>query len=688
MLAVDIQSDPPVFDEENRIVDPDEVVKMCGSLVRLNTNAQGLNEITAAHTSVIDFLTTRPIKIGEEEVVGFSKTKSNLRMAETCLVYLRHLSDNCITMTGENVEKYPFARLSAIIWDACYREVLITSGREDMIRLNSLVMNLFSSPTATLNWIKLSGRYEADWADFMTGASHIKRSIYLAAYFGLSDIVQSMIQEGYPVDGVSGSHFGTPLVAACAMGRTNAVSLLLDSGAEPKLSSHFQYGTPMVAAIVNDQIEIVHLLLGAKTIDLNERRHPLIDATKEILEQIAEYDFLTAKCRRNEAGHVHREWKGRLIEIGTRLVEIAKSAQTEDWESERLRIVYDSDDVMDSPNLRNSTCSTGSIDPKDRRKSGDAISNDLEELHHERLLHRATAASERIKRSGESMVYTAVKRSTVEILKALLAAGSDPNTLGGTFGTPLQKACVYSNEEAVRILLENGARHDVYGGYYGSSLNAACNSDELQIIELLINAGADVNRSEDSQFGKSLSMACVEEGRFEIVNMLVKAGADVHRTDIVGKSALLTAIASRESRLDSFDYLIGLGANPLQKDKRGCNGLHYAARAKKCDIIKRLLEYAINVNEIDLNGWSPLHWAVASMEDSTEILSLLLQRGCDTNIRDKQGRTALNLAILFNRSEEIVILGGSTQINMKFFVDEGTSEEEWICDGCEIVSML
>ena len=74
-------------------------------------------------------------------------------------------------------------------------------------------------------------------------------------------------------------------------------------------------------------------------------------------------------------------------------------------------------------------------------------------------------------------------------------------------------------------------------------------------------------------------MACAEEGRLEIANILVKAGADVHRTNLVGKSALLTTIASAESNVESFEYLIGLGADPLQKDKRGCNGLYYIARA-------------------------------------------------------------------------------------------------------------
>ena len=218
-------------------------------------------------------------------------------MAKTCLVYLSYLFDNDITLTEGNLERHPFARLSALIWDDCYREALNSSGREDMARLNGLVMNLFSSPTATLNWIKLSGRYKnTDWsrvrAEFVTEASHIKLSIYFVACFGFPDIVKSMIQEGYPVDGVFGPGFGTPLVAACAMGRTNVVSLLLDSGADPNSSGRYEFGAPFAAAIDFDEIEIVHLLLGAKGIDLEGRRHPPCDATEEVLKLIVEDDLL------------------------------------------------------------------------------------------------------------------------------------------------------------------------------------------------------------------------------------------------------------------------------------------------------------------------------------------------------------------------------------------------------------
>lgn len=152
MLAVDMESDHPVFEEENRLVDSEDILKTCGSLVRLGTHAEGKNEIgdvaktrtlTAAHISVIDFLKTQPIKVGSEEAVRFPESQANLCMAETCLIYLRYLSKNVITFTEDNITSYPSARLCAMIWDNFYREVLASSERVDMARLNGWVMKMF-----------------------------------------------------------------------------------------------------------------------------------------------------------------------------------------------------------------------------------------------------------------------------------------------------------------------------------------------------------------------------------------------------------------------------------------------------------------------------------------------------------------------------------------------------------------
>ena len=510
MLAVDMESDPPAFDGENRMVEPEEIVKMCGCLVRLDTNAEGQDEmgdvanvqtLTAAHTSVIDFLQTQPLKIGSAEVFRLSRSKANLRMAETCLIYLRYFSENDITLTENNIASYPFARLCAVIWNDFYQRSLASHERADMARLNGLVMEMFSSPTATLNWVKLSnpdnrpGRPKR--VDFDIEQSQVKPAIYYAAYLGLPDIVKTLIQNGDPVDEVVGPRFGTPLVAACAMGRTNVASLLLDSGADPNLSGYFYYGTPLADAIEYGSVDTVKFLLERKGVDLNGIRHPPVEATEEVLGKVDEYRFLRAMIGEDENDYKYKKLRDRCIEIGTELIELAKNAKIVDWEDENLKEMYGSDDIMSENFQEQGSHSVQAIDTEDECQNICAIPDDLNETHSHKTLICADFALKTIEISTQSMVYIAAGWATPEILETLLAAGADPNVRGGGYCTALQRACAFNGGKLVRTLLETGARPDVYGGRCGTPLNAACIFGSIGIVEDLIASGADVN-----QFGK------------------------------------------------------------------------------------------------------------------------------------------------------------------------------------------
>lgn len=662
MLAVDMESDPPAFDVENRMVDSEEILKMCGSLVRLDTNAEGRNEmgdvakvrtLTAAHTSVIEFLQTQPVKIGSEEVVKLSRSKANLRMAETCLIYLRYFVENDITLTENNIASYPFARLCALIWDDFYLELLAPSERADMASLNELVMEMFSSPVAMLNWIKLSNPDRPPRrVDFDIEQSQVKPAIYYAAHLGLPDIVKTLIKLKNPIDEVTGPPFGTPLVAACATGRTNVASLLLDSGADPNLSVYFYCGTPLAVAIQNGNFETVKLLLGREGVDINGIRHPPVKSAEKVLDSLVEFE-LREITGEDVNKHEYKNQKSRYVEIGTELIELAKNAKTGDWGDEDFRKYYGSDDVMGDDVQEQPNCFTQSSDTEDRGKNKLGISDDLVEIQYHKFRVHVTFATKRLMLSTESMVYIAAERGNLKILEILLAAGADPNVRGGHFVTALRAACRDDNEDVVKVLLKNGARTDVYGGFGGTPLITACVYSSITIVKDLI-----------------------------------KFGADIHMTNLVGHSALLTAISSDYSPLEKFDYLISLGADLLQADKRGYNSLHYAARVKNSQAIKRILEHGIDVNGIDSNCWSPLHWATASTEDSIETVTLLLEYGCDKNMRDKQGRTALDLAILFEKIEEATILGDAAHA-YPFSFSEGEShqpQQSIFCDGCNIVS--
>ena len=45
MLAVDLDSDPPRFDEDNRMPRPEDILRICGSLVRIDWNPEGRNSL-------------------------------------------------------------------------------------------------------------------------------------------------------------------------------------------------------------------------------------------------------------------------------------------------------------------------------------------------------------------------------------------------------------------------------------------------------------------------------------------------------------------------------------------------------------------------------------------------------------------------------------------------------------------
>lgn len=71
------------------------------------------------------------------------------------------------------------------------------------------------------------------------------------------------------------------------------------------------------------------------------------------------------------------------------------------------------------------------------------------------------------------------------------------------------------------------------------------------------------------------------------------------------------------------------------------------------ELVKFLLESGADLNMVDDDGWTPLHYA--SRHGNFEIIELLLDLGADINIKNEKGYTALHYAII-NEDIEIVDL--------------------------------
>lgn len=586
MIAVDLDQDPPVFDEEKKMWNSEGVLEICGSLVRADVNPgrNSLGEfisetqtLTTAHATVLDFLKTQPIRIGSDPGFRFTKSKANLRMAETCLVYLRFFVDNHIELTEENVVQYPFARLSAEFWDDYYREIVANGQEEvDMTRCNAMVMDLFQSPDAMLKWIRLCDPDDdTSPVNFEKKLSEVHPPLYYAALLGLPEIAKRFIDQGAEINVAFRHSYGTPLVAASVLGRKEIVSLLLDRGADPKLSGWWYWGCPLAGAVEKNQVEIVKMLLHHKDIDINCRRIPP--------ESKGEFSITAeANLNKNEAENIAKE----------RVGEIEDEKDTTGYEA----AVKERNPGEDS--------------------KGDA-EGDSDQLHYDEILSRS-----------ESMVYIAAAYNSPEVLKILLDEGADPNIEGGLNQTALQAACYYAYEDIVKTLLERDVKVDIHGGQFGSALIAACYFDSTEIVAKLIAKGSDINYVSEGNHGSALYAACMRQ-REDVVELLLKKGADMntygsslHSPLQVACFAGNTAIAKR---------LLDAGGDVNQKGGEDGSLLSSACNQGKNDLVRLLLDNGAHINTQEC-GRCDNALQQACEKGDEEIVHMLLEKGANPNL--------------------------------------------------------
>ena len=458
MLAVDLNSSPPSFDKENRMPCPEDILKICGSLVRIDQNPEGRNSLgeraevqtlTAAHASVVDFLKEERVQIGQELEVFYTRAAMNLEMAETFLAYLLEIVEDEVVLGDDNIIDYPLARFSAELWDDFYREVVASSGESDvdMTRVNALVMRLFASRETMLKWIRLCNPdYDTYRVNFDLSISYVKPMMYYAALLGLPDIVSSLIIDGHPVNEIVTGGCGTPLVAACIYGRANVASILLDNGADPNLAGNRRRGYPIAAAIEQNHTEIVGLLLNAVGVDVNVRRFTPDSARLARSKLGTGVDGIMPKSVENLADLQHS---------------------------------------MDDLTIREDS------HPDNADRTGRILGVDD-------LYQSSTTMND------EGLVYVAARCGSLELVNALLEAGADPNIEGGHECTALQVACRGGSAEVVETLLKHGANASLYGGKSGSPLQAACACPSLRTVKLLVGVPADVN-----YVGKKLLVSCL-----------------------------------------------------------------------------------------------------------------------------------------------------------------------------------
>jgi hypothetical protein len=276
ILAVNLDTDPPQFDPDSRLLDPRSILSMCSSLVTtVNTTRRSIHSeqqkvtfLKLAHASVADYL-TQPNLHGPSEF-HFSKTPSRQFLAQCCLTYLMN-SDFASGYQKHQRQLrivYPFLNHAVNNWARYLAKE--PGDPDDYLELRTIELLLAFFAT----WKTPSGGNFTFWVGMLIPEVPVEmirktQPLYYAASFGLTDIVQMILgsEKDIEINALGGRAHSTALHVATYRNHIDVAKILLDKGADPNLRNDMDEA-PLYWAAVNGNQEMQELLVKYGSTDL------------------------------------------------------------------------------------------------------------------------------------------------------------------------------------------------------------------------------------------------------------------------------------------------------------------------------------------------------------------------------------------------------------------------------------
>ena len=458
----------------------------------------------------------------------------------------------------------------------------------------------------------------------------------------------------------------SPLILASYLGYTNIVKTLLDNNADIRARDGVDGAMPIHIASANGNNDIIEMLLSKDETIVNERDNkgnaPLHwAAMKDKSETIK---FLAQKGADLEAkdvdGWTPLHYASAFASLQTVETLINLGANRESKANDgSLALAYAQKDEIKNYLGGNENIERGNEENTINNDNGEEDKTQAELLEEknensaENTPNNESASNENnatneiatpeiiVNNKGELDVkqlelLVAIKNNDIIAVNNLIKEGVNPNFQDDDGYSPLHRAIENNNLDIVKALLSyNGIDKEIKlpndtttadGWYLGGDtpLLYSAYIGNPQIVSALLDANCNIRARDDIDGAMAIHIAAAN-GNDEVVNLLLnKDKTLINEVDNNGEDTPLHWAIMKNSD-STVELLLSQGANPNQKNSSAQTPLHYAAMYKNM--------YAVNL--------------------------LVEKYNVDKNLKDKDGKTALDLANENEYNDIIAYLGGA-----------------------------
>lgn len=267
------------------------------------------------------------------------------------------------------------------------------------------------------------------------------------------------------------------------------------------------------------------------------------------------------------------------------------------------------------------------------------------------------------RKDGESVLEATIRTEKNEVLRRLLKQfGADPHQCNAKGENALHVACRLGAEEAVKILIEfDSTLLNEKDGQGNTPLHTAVGAGHSDLAKKLVEAGADINAKNNE--GNTPIMLAVEVDNDAFIDLMVRDfGTDVN-TSSKGSSALYRA--SWRGNTVIVSLLCKRGANVNQQNLEGWSPLHAASSQGHKEVCELLVDsFGAKVNVTNKQGTTPLYHACE--HGHYAVAKFLLEHGADVNLGLKHGWKPIHISVSSAKLTKLLLDTG--KVDLKAYI--------------------